>query len=162
VSSVSHRGFTHLGLDVSKDSISVAVLEPDRDRAAVRKIFHDESSVRRLIGGFGDRSKLWVQNRVDPMFDERGQFVGAVGTLKLREATGEVLPRHEFSLHPLQRMSSWTRAAAASGGRATVRRAKRARHRLRGGATGEFRKIDVTQTPERRIHVSETPDRVIK
>jgi uncharacterized membrane protein len=89
-------------------------------------------------------------------------FIFAVGTIRLREATGEVLPRHQFSLHPLQRMSSWTRAAASSGGRATVRRAKRARQRLRGGSTGEFRKIDITQTPERRIHVSETPDRVIK
>lgn len=89
-------------------------------------------------------------------------FLFAIGTIRLREATGEVLPRHQFSLHPLQRMSSWTRAAAASGGRATVRRAKRARHRLRGGTTGEFRKIDITQPPERRIHVSETPDRVIK
>jgi len=88
-------------------------------------------------------------------------FMFAVGTIRLRKATGEVLPRHEFSLHPLQRMSSWTKAAAASGGRATVRRARRARHRLRGGA-GEFRKIDITQTPERRIHISETPDRVIK
>ena len=86
----------------------------------------------------------------------------AVGTIRLRKATGEVLPRHEFSLHPLQRMSSWTRAAATSGGRATVRRAKRARQRLRGGASGDFRKIDITQIPERRIHVSETPDRVIK
>jgi hypothetical protein len=56
VSSVSHRGFTHLGLDVSKDSISVAVLEPESDRAAVRKVFHDESSVRRLIAGSADRS----------------------------------------------------------------------------------------------------------
>src|SRR2546430_14835542 len=89
-------------------------------------------------------------------------FIFAVGTIRLREATGEVLPRHQFSLHPLQRMSSWTRAAATSGGRATVRRAKRARQRLRGGTSGEFRKIDITQTPERRIHVSETPDRVIK
>ena len=89
-------------------------------------------------------------------------FLFAVGTIRLRKATGEVLPRHQFSLHPLQRMSSWTRAAATSGGRATVRRAKRARQRLRGGASGEFRKIDITQTPERRIHVSETPDRVIK
>ena len=88
-------------------------------------------------------------------------FIFAVSTIRLREATGEVLPRHEFSLHPLQRVSSWTRAAS-SGTRATVRRAKRARHRLRGGTTGEFRKIDITQTPERRIHVSETPDRVIK
>ena len=89
-------------------------------------------------------------------------FMFAVGTIRLRKATGEVLPRHEFSLHPLQRMSSWTRAAATSGGRATVRRAKRARQRLRGGTSGEFRKIDITQTPDRRIHVSETPDRVIK
>jgi uncharacterized membrane protein len=86
-------------------------------------------------------------------------FVFAVSTIRLREATGEVLPRHQFSLHPLQRVSSWTRAAS-SGTRATVSRAKRARHRLRGG-TGEFRKIDVTQTPDRRIHVSETPDRHI-
>src|SRR5437899_8741567 len=66
VSSVSHRGFTHLGLDVSKDSISVAVLEPESDRAAVRKIFHDESSVRRLIGGLGDRSKLWACYEAGP------------------------------------------------------------------------------------------------
>jgi uncharacterized membrane protein len=89
-------------------------------------------------------------------------FIFAVGTIRLREATGEVLPRHEFSLHPLQRIGGWTKAAATSGGRATVRRAKRARQRLRDGATGEFRKIDTTQTPDRRIHVSETPDRVIK
>lgn len=88
-------------------------------------------------------------------------FIFAVSTIRLREATGEVLPRHEFSLHPLQRVTSWTRAAS-SVPRATVRHAKRARHRLRGGTTGELRKIDITQTPDRRIHVSETPDRVIK
>src|SRR5713226_2966258 len=82
-------------------------------------------------------------------------FIFAVSTIRLREATGEVLPRHEFSLHPLQRVSSWTRAAS-SGTRATVRRARRARQRMRGG---EIRKIEITQTPERRIHVSETPDR---
>src|SRR2546430_7366737 len=35
-------------------------------------------------------------------------FIFAVSTIRLREATGEVLPRHEFSLHPLQRVSSWT------------------------------------------------------
>jgi uncharacterized membrane protein len=85
-------------------------------------------------------------------------FIFAVGTIRLREATGEVLPRHQFSLHPLQRVSSWTRAAS-SGTRATVRRAKRARQRLRGATSGEFRKIDISQTPDRRIHVSETPER---
>ena len=86
-------------------------------------------------------------------------FFFAVLTIKLREATGEVLPRHQFSLHPLQRMTKWTRAAASSGTKATVRRAKRARQRLRGGATGEYRKIDITQAPDRRIHASEAPDR---
>jgi uncharacterized membrane protein len=80
-------------------------------------------------------------------------FVVAVGTLRLREATGEVLPRHEFSLRPLQRVTSWTRAAASSGSRATVRRAKRARQRMRGAATGEFKKIDITQTPDRKTGV---------
>lgn len=86
-------------------------------------------------------------------------FILAVGTLKLREATGEVLPRHEFSLHPLQRMSSWTRAAS-SVPKATVRRAKRARQRLRGSPTGEHKKIDITRTPDRRIHSTDAPDRM--
>jgi uncharacterized membrane protein len=76
-------------------------------------------------------------------------FIFAVGTIRLREATGEVLPRHEFSLHPLQRVTSWTRAAASSGSRATVRRARRARQRLRGGTTGDFKKIDISQAPDR-------------
>src|SRR5688500_13149945 len=66
----------------------------------------------------------------------------AIGTVRLREATGEVLPQHQFSLRPLKRMTSWTRVATATAtGRTTVR-AKRARQRVRSTATGEFRKID--------------------
>lgn len=79
MSSVSHRGFTHLGLDVSKDSISVAVLEPDLDRAAVRKIFHDETSVRRLIGRFPDRSKLWACYEAGPTGYELYRLLRALG-----------------------------------------------------------------------------------
>jgi uncharacterized membrane protein len=72
----------------------------------------------------------------------------AIGTVRLREATGEVLPQHQFSLRPLQRMTSWTRVATGTG-RTTVR-AKRARQRVRSGtATGEFRKIDISETPDR-------------
>jgi len=37
-------------------------------------------------------------------------FGFAIGTVRLREATGEVLPKHEFSLQPLKRMTSWTAA----------------------------------------------------
>ena len=48
MTSLAHRGFVHLGMDVSKDSISVAVLHPDRDVAVVDKISSDAESVRRL------------------------------------------------------------------------------------------------------------------
>jgi transposase len=53
-------------MDVSKDSIAVAVLDPDRDRAPVEKIFHDEASVRRLIGRFEDRSRVWACYEAGP------------------------------------------------------------------------------------------------
>jgi uncharacterized membrane protein len=71
----------------------------------------------------------------------------AIGTVRLREATGEVLPKHEFSLRPLRRMTSWTRVAAPR----TSVRAKRARQRVRSGSTsGEFRKLDISETPDRK------------
>jgi uncharacterized membrane protein len=83
----------------------------------------------------------------------------AIGTVRLREATGEVLPQHQFALRPLQTMTRWTRVATGAG-RTTVR-ARRARQRVRSGtATGELRKIDISETPDRdstRIHISETP-----
>jgi len=65
----------------------------------------------------------------------------AIGTVRLREATGEVLPKHEFSLRPLVRMTSWTGATK----RRTTVRAKRARQRVRSSGT----KIDMTETPDR-------------
>jgi hypothetical protein len=52
VPSVSHLGPIHLGLDVHKDTISVAILAPDRDGPDVERITHDEASVRRLVGRF--------------------------------------------------------------------------------------------------------------
>jgi uncharacterized membrane protein len=77
-------------------------------------------------------------------------FVFAIGTLRLREATGEVLPKHEFSLRPLKRMTSWTAATT----RRTTVRAKRARQRVRSSAaTGEFKKIDISETPDKRVEV---------
>jgi uncharacterized membrane protein len=78
----------------------------------------------------------------------------AIGTLRLREATGEVLPQHQFALRPLKTMSRWTRGA--TGAARTTVRAKRARQRVRSGATtSEFKKIDITETPESRGQGSE-------
>lgn len=50
--SVSHLAVTHLGLDVHKDTISVAILAPDRDGPEVERITHDEASVRRLVAAW--------------------------------------------------------------------------------------------------------------
>jgi transposase len=54
VLSVSQLGPTHLGLDVHKDTISVAILAPDHESPEVDRIPHDEASVRRLVGRLGD------------------------------------------------------------------------------------------------------------
>src|SRR5215211_5265201 len=77
-------------------------------------------------------------------------FGFAIGTVRLREATGEVLPKHEFSLRPFKRMTSWTAATT----RRTTVRAKRARQRVRSrDATAEFKKIDISETPDKRAEV---------
>ena len=66
MSSIAHRGFVHLGMDVSKDSISVAVLSPDRDTAEVDKIFHDADSVRRLVKRLGKPKEIWACYEAGP------------------------------------------------------------------------------------------------
>jgi hypothetical protein len=51
-------------------------------------------------------------------------------------------------------MTRWTRGA--TGAERTTVRAKRARQRVRSGAaTGEFKKIDISETPESRSQKSE-------
>lgn len=82
-------------------------------------------------------------------------IIFAIATVRLREATGEVLPHHEFSFKPLQRMTEWTRAAAQE---RTRRRAHRARHRVRttSSLTGEFKRLDTTETPDRK------PEEILK
>ncbi len=50
----SQRGLVYLGLDVAKDSIAVGILRPDEVEPDTEKIFHDEASIRRLIGRFDD------------------------------------------------------------------------------------------------------------
>src|SRR5436309_2456795 len=66
MSSVTQSGAIHLGLDVHKDSISVAVLPPGQESAEVDKIFHDEPSVRRLVARFPDPGRLRVCYEAGP------------------------------------------------------------------------------------------------
>jgi transposase len=69
VPSVSHLAPTHLGLDVHKDTISVAILAPDRDGPDVERIAHDEASVRRLVGRFPDPRLLRACYEAGPTGD---------------------------------------------------------------------------------------------
>jgi len=51
---IFHPDTIHLGLDVHKDSISAAILNPGHESPDVERIFNDEESVRRLIKQFPD------------------------------------------------------------------------------------------------------------
>jgi uncharacterized membrane protein len=84
-----------------------------------------------------------------------GILIFAIATVRLREATGEVLPEHDFSL---RRIPGFRRAADGARKSATLRRAKRARQRVKTTSTlsGEFKRIDITETPDRKPVAEET------
>jgi len=87
-----------------------------------------------------------------------GLIVFALATLRLREATGEVLPSHEFNLGTLGRVTGLSRVAANT--RRRTSRAKQARQRVRSSSTtGQFKRVDITESPDSQIHTTETPDR---
>ena len=81
--------------------------------------------------------------------------VFALATVRLKEATGEVLPTHEF--HPFRTVSTTVSRVTTQTRRATNRRTRKARERTRtaavraasSGQTGEWKRIDQTIPPER-------------
>ncbi len=77
--SVSHLGPTYLGLDVHKDTISVAILAPDRDGSEVERIPHDEPSVRRLVGRLGDPRWLRACYEAGPTGYELARLLAGMG-----------------------------------------------------------------------------------
>jgi uncharacterized membrane protein len=107
----------------------------------------------RDFASFIDRAQVglipgWIVFVVGFVFNS-AMLIFAIGTIRLREATGEVLPQHQFALRPLRTVRKWTQAATATTRRTTVR-AKRARQRVRSGTvTGEFKRIDISETPDR-------------
>ena len=78
MSSVSYRSLTHLGMDVHKDSISVAILRPD-DSMDVEKLFHDEDSVRRFIARMGDPRRLTACYEAGPTGYELSRQLEGLG-----------------------------------------------------------------------------------
>lgn len=78
--SIAHRvGWVHLGMDVHKDSISVAVVGPDSDEVVVERLFHDEPSVRRFIARFEEPRSLWACYEAGPTGYGLARLLGSMG-----------------------------------------------------------------------------------
>jgi hypothetical protein len=88
VSSVAHRGMVHVGMDVSKDAIVVAVLPPDRDVAEMDKILNDEESVRRLVKRLGRPSGLWPCYEAGPTGYDLHRLLTALRVARLAAYRG--------------------------------------------------------------------------
>jgi len=77
--SARQRGAIHLGMDVSKDSISVGILHPEEESPVVEKISHDEQSVRRLIRKFPSPGRLVVCYEAGPTGYELHRLLVSMG-----------------------------------------------------------------------------------
>jgi hypothetical protein len=82
VPSVSHLAPTYLGLDVHKDTISVAILAPDRDGPDIERIAHDEASIRRLVGRFPDPRLLRACYEAGPTGYELARLLDSARALR--------------------------------------------------------------------------------
>lgn len=68
-----------LAMDVHKNTISAAVLEPDWDNPVVERISSDEASVRRLLGRFEDLGRVRACYEAGPTGYELARFLGDLG-----------------------------------------------------------------------------------
>lgn len=79
MSSMSRRGVTHLGMDVSKNTIAVGVLRPGEQVPDVETIAHDEPSVRRLVARLGPPAKLVACYEAGPTGYELHRLLTSLG-----------------------------------------------------------------------------------
>jgi hypothetical protein len=63
---IAHTGPIHLGLDVHRNTISVATLLPDRALAAVEQIPSDEAAVLAFLSRFAEPGRLRVCYEAGP------------------------------------------------------------------------------------------------
>jgi transposase len=66
-------------MDVAKDAIAVGVLGWGEETPVVDRIFHDEASVRRLVGRFGDPTLLWACYEAGPTGCELHRLLVSMG-----------------------------------------------------------------------------------
>jgi len=68
-----------LAMDVHKNTISTGVLEPGSTQVLVDKISTDDESIRRLIAGFDDPSRVWACYEAGPTGYELARALRATG-----------------------------------------------------------------------------------
>ena len=79
MSILAHPDSVYLGMDVHKDSISVAVLDPGRESPDVEKIFNDEASIRRLIARFPEPGLLRACYEAGPTGYDLHRLLASLG-----------------------------------------------------------------------------------
>lgn len=79
MTSVARRVFVHLGMDVSKDSISVGVLPSEQEIPVVERVFNDEESVRRLVNRLGPSRQLFACYEAGPTGYELYRLLRSLG-----------------------------------------------------------------------------------
>jgi transposase len=78
VSSIAARGLAYLGLDVHRDTISVAVLRPGHDAPQIERIANDEPAVRRLVARFPDPRTLPACYEAGPTGEELARLLASL------------------------------------------------------------------------------------
>ncbi len=68
-----------LAMDVHKNTISAAVLEPDSFAPAVDKISSDDEMVRRLVGRFPGTPRVWACYEAGPTGYELARLLTSLG-----------------------------------------------------------------------------------
>jgi len=76
---ITNRGRIHLGLDVAKNSIAVAILRPDEVEPDTEKTAHDEASIRRLIARFDHPRELVACYEAGPTGYELHRLLTSIG-----------------------------------------------------------------------------------
>ncbi|MGH9047091.1 MAG: IS110 family transposase, partial [Acidimicrobiales bacterium] len=68
-----------IGLDVHKNSITAAVLEPGHETPLVDRIFHDEANVRRFVATLGDLPAVRTCYEAGPTGYELARLLHRIG-----------------------------------------------------------------------------------
>ena len=92
-SKTTEQQMIHLGLDVAKNSIAVAILRPGETEPDAEKIGHDEATIRRLVKRLGDQRRLWACYEAGPTGYDLHRLLTSLG-VRTDVVAPSLIPRH--------------------------------------------------------------------